>query len=206
MKIIVLTVGAFATNCYIVYDETTLEAMVIDPGEEGKRIIAQIEKNKLKVKYIVNTHGHGDHIIANKAVKEATGAELLIHTEDGPMLMDARLNLSTLMGQNIAKPAADRYVQEGDVLEIGTSKFKILHTPGHSRGGICLVGQGVVFSGDTLFQLSIGRTDFPGGSFEEIIDSIKTKLMPLDDSMVVYPGHGPSTTIGQEKRGNPFLR
>ena len=206
MKIIVLAVGAIGTNCYIVYDETTLEAMVIDPGEEGKRIINQIEKNQLNVKYIVNTHGHGDHIAANKVVKEATGAELLIHAEDGPMLMDARLNLSALMGQNITKPAADRYVQEGDVLEIGTSKFKILHTPGHSRGGICLVGQGVVFSGDTLFQLSIGRTDFPGGSFDEIVDSIKTKLMPLDDSIVVYPGHGPSTTIGQEKRGNPFIR
>jgi len=206
VKIIVLAVGAIGTNCYIVYDETTLEAMVIDPGEEGKRIINQIEKNQLNVKYIVNTHGHGDHIAANKVVKEATGAELLIHAEDGPMLMDARLNLSALMGQNITKPAADRYVQEGDVLEIGTSKFKILHTPGHSRGGICLVGQGVVFSGDTLFQLSIGRTDFPGGSFDEIVDSIKTKLMPLDDSIVVYPGHGPSTTIGQEKRGNPFIR
>jgi len=206
MKVIALNVGAIATNCYIAYDEESREAMVIDPGAEGKRIMAEIAKNKLQVKYIVNTHGHSDHILANKYVKDATGAELLIHTEDAPMLTNARLNLSAYMGENSTGPAADRLLQEGDVLKLGAAELKVLHTPGHSRGGICLVGEKVVFSGDTLFQMSIGREDLPGGSFKDLINSIKTKLMPLDDSLVVYPGHGPETTIGFEKRGNPFLR
>lgn len=205
MKIIALTVGAMGTNCYIAYDEDTREAVIIDPGAEGKRIIDQVERNNLKVKYIVNTHGHGDHIMANKYVKEATGAELLIHEEDAPMLTNARLNFSAFMGQGVSEPAADRFLKEGDVLSLGQAALKVLHTPGHSRGGICLAGEGVVFCGDTLFQLSIGRTDFAGGSFPELINSIKTKLLPLGDSTVVYPGHGPETTIGAEKRGNPFL-
>lgn len=205
MKVISLTVGDIATNCYIAYDEETLDAIVVDPGAEGTRIMAEVGKNNLKVKYIVNTHGHCDHIMANKHVKDATGAELLIHVEDAPMLTDANLNLSAFMGPNVSGPVADRYLQEGDILKLGSSELKVLHTPGHSQGGICLVGQGVVFCGDTLFQQSIGRTDFPGGSFPVLINSIKTKLMPLGDSMIVYPGHGPETTIGQEKRGNPFI-
>lgn len=206
MKIIALTVGPIATNCYIVYDEASREALVIDPGAEGKRIVAEVEKNHLKVKYIVNTHGHGDHIAANKYVKEATGAELLIHAADAPMLTDARLNMTAYMGKGISEPAADRFLAEGDVLKLGTTEFKVLHTPGHSPGGICLLGEQVVFVGDTLFQYSIGRDDLPGGSFTQLINSIKTKLLTLDDKIIVYPGHGPITTIGNERRGNPFLR
>ncbi len=206
LKIKTLPVGIIETNCYLVYDEETREAMVIDPGAEGRRIVDEIGELDLKVKYIVNTHGHGDHIMGNKEVKEATGADLLIHMEDGPMLTDSRLNLTNFMGRNVSEPAADRLLQEGDILTIGRYEFKVLHTPGHTRGGICLVGDGVVFSGDTLFQFSIGRDDFPGGSFKDLINSIKTKLMPLDDSTVVYPGHGPKTTIGDERRGNPFLK
>jgi len=206
VKIIALTVGPIATNCYIVYDEASREALVIDPGAEGKRIVAEVEKNHLKVKYIVNTHGHGDHIAANKYVKEATGAELLIHAADAPMLTDARLNMTAYMGKGISEPAADRFLAEGDVLKLGTTEFKVLHTPGHSPGGICLLGEQVVFVGDTLFQYSIGRDDLPGGSFTQLINSIKTKLLTLDDKIIVYPGHGPITTIGNERRGNPFLR
>ncbi|MFY9174579.1 MAG: MBL fold metallo-hydrolase [Peptococcia bacterium] len=205
MKIITLILGMTATNCYIVYDENTKEAMIIDPGDAGKRIMAEVEKNQLQVKYILNTHGHADHIGANKYVKEATGAELLIHAEDAEMLTEPSLNLSVYFGEPITGPAADRVLQEGETIKVGSLEFKVLHTPGHTKGGICLVCGDVVFSGDTLFQYSIGRTDFPGGSYQQLINSIKTKLMPLDDKIVVYSGHGPQTTIGAERRGNPFL-
>lgn len=200
-----MPLGPLATNCYLVYDEGTLEAMVIDPAAEGSRIMREVENRGLKVKYIINTHGHGDHIGANGYVKEATGAQLLIHAADGPMLTDPRQNMSAYMGQSITKPAPDRLLQEGDILEVGILKFTVLHTPGHTLGGICLVGHGACFSGDTLFQYSIGRSDFPGGSYEDLISSIKSKLLPLDDNVAVYPGHGPETTIGMERKGNPFL-
>jgi glyoxylase-like metal-dependent hydrolase (beta-lactamase superfamily II) len=205
MKIIVMPVGQIEANCYIVFEEEKRECMVIDPGDEGERIYAEIKKNNLNVKYIVNTHGHGDHIGGNLYLKEATQAELLVHEEDAPMLTDPAKNLSLYMSAKINKPAADRLLQEGDSLEIGNEKFTVLHTPGHSRGGICLLSGEICFTGDTLFQYSIGRTDLPGGSYEELIDSIMTKLMKLDDKTIVFPGHGPQTTIGKEKTQNPFL-
>lgn len=205
IKVIIMPVGPIQGNCYLVYDEETRECMVIDPGAEGTRIVSEIEKNDLRIKYIVNTHGHSDHISANQEVKEATGAELLIHEGDAPMLMDGAKNLSVFIGKSINKPAPDRLLKEGDELEVGTAKFKVLHTPGHTRGGICLVGENICFSGDTLFQFSIGRTDLPGGSFQQIVESIKTKLLALDDEVIVFPGHGPHTTIGKERVANPFL-
>ncbi len=200
-----LPVGPIEANCFVVYDEETKEAAVIDPGADGKRIIQEINKHDLKVKYIINTHGHADHIGANLDVKNSTGASLMIHEEDGAMLTDANSNLSVFMGRGITKPAPDVLLHEGDVIEIGSSTLKVVHTPGHTKGGICLYNEEVCFSGDTLFAGSIGRTDFPGGSYGEIINSIKTKLMPLADEIIVYPGHGPATTIGQERRTNPFL-
>lgn len=205
MKIVSLTVGPIMGNCFLVYDEEAKEAMVIDPGAEGPRIVREIEKRGLKVKYIVNTHGHSDHIGGNSSVKDATGAKLLIHEEDAPMLTDSRRNLSVFMGENLKLPAADEYLKEGDQLEIGNLKFTVIHTPGHTRGGVCLFGEGVLFSGDTLFEGSIGRTDFPGGSYKAIIQSIKEKLLVLDDEVIVYPGHGGETSIGREKVINPFL-
>jgi len=206
MKVHIMEVGAYQANCYLVFDEETKEALIIDPGAQGREIMAQVQKLGLNVKYIVNTHGHSDHIGANQYVKEATGAPLLIHEADAPMLTSPAKNLSIYFGEDINKPPADRLLKDGDVVEAGSLKFKVLHTPGHTRGGICLVGQEVCFSGDTLFAMSVGRSDFPGGSHETLINSIKTKLMTLDDETVVFPGHGPYTTIGQEKAGNPFLR
>lgn len=206
MKVIMMMVGMMATNCYIVYDEMTNEAIIIDPGSDGPRIMAEIEKRKLQVKYIINTHGHIDHIGANTYVKEATGVELLVHADDAQMLTESKHNLSVLMGKPFSGPAADRLLQEGEIIKLGSTEFKVLHTPGHTRGGISLVADGVVFSGDTLFQYSIGRHDFPGGNYQQLINSIKTKLMPLEDQTIVYSGHGPETTIGEERRHNPFLQ
>lgn len=195
MKIVVIPVGMLQANCYLVYDERTKEALVIDPGAEGVKLQKEIKKRELKVKYIVNTHGHRDHIEANQYLQEVTGAPLYIHEEDSAKLTDASKNFSATNG----------YLQDGDILEVGSLRWEVRHTPGHTQGGICLVGEGVCFSGDTLFDGSIGRTDLPGGSFEKIISSIKTKLLILDDQVVVYPGHGPQTSIGKEKETNPYL-
>ncbi|MGI6588916.1 MAG: MBL fold metallo-hydrolase [Peptococcia bacterium] len=206
MKISVLPVGTIEANCYLVSDAHTKEALVIDPGAEGEKIQKKIKELKLKVKYIVNTHGHLDHIGANRYLKEANDALLCIHKADSPMLTDPQKNISAyLLGEEINGPAADRYLQDGDILQVGGLCFEVLHTPGHTLGGICLVGHGVCFSGDTLFAGSIGRTDLPGGSFKEIINSVKTKLFVLADEIVVYPGHGSQTSIGYEKSTNPYF-
>lgn len=186
------TVGWLSTNCYVVGCEETKEAVLIDPGVESKReageILNFIEQNGFHIQYIINTHGHSDHISGNDVMKKATGAPLLIHESDASQVH------------------ADRKLRDGDVLHIGCLKLKVLHTPGHTKGGISLRGDNVVFTGDTLFPNSIGRTDFPGGSYEELIRSIRTKLLPLPDSFKVYPGHESPTTIGKEKKYNPFLQ
>jgi hydroxyacylglutathione hydrolase len=186
------TVGWLSTNCYVVGCEETREAAVIDPGMESEReteqILDFIEQNGFQVKYIINTHGHPDHISGNAAMKEATGAPILIHEN------------------HQARVQADRKLHDGDILQVGTFKLVVLHTPGHTPDGISLLGDNVVFTGDALFAGSIGRTDFSGGSFQELINSIKTKLLPLPDSFKVYSGHGSSTTIGNEKKYNPFLQ
>lgn len=206
MKIKSLVAGPIGVNCYIVYDENTLEGIVIDPGGNAADIIKAVKDDKLTVKYVVNTHGHSDHIGANTEICDTFGAKLLIHEGDKKMLTDSRANLSFYMGMNILSKEADQYLKNGDVIEFGDCKLKVLHTPGHSDGGICLVTDGLVFSGDTLFAESIGRCDFPGGSEVTLIRSIKDKLMPLPDDTKVLPGHGPGTTIGWERKCNPFLQ
>ncbi len=206
MKIIKLEVGQLGANCYIVYCKKTLHGMVIDPGGDAEKIIGLLNREKITVTAIVNTHGHADHIGGNDELKAATGAPILIHGDDAKMLVSAQGNLSMYIGNNLICQAADRLLADGDTIDIGEMKFQVLHTPGHTLGGICIYGNEVVFSGDTLFEQSIGRTDFPGGSHRQLLESIKTKLFVLEADTVVLPGHGPSTTIGVERQTNPFIQ
>jgi len=203
-------VGTLGTNCYVVSCTETREALIIDPGFEtdldARAVMKEIDQSKLDVKYIVNTHGHSDHVAGNGIVKRLTGAPILIHEYDAPMLIDSTENLSMLFGLRVASlPPADRMLHDGDVVRVGNIGLRVLHTPGHSRGSISLLGDEVVFTGDTLFAGSIGRTDLPGSSYEEMMLSLK-KLMTLPDRMRVCPGHFSTSTVGEEKRHNPFLQ
>ncbi len=186
------TVGWLSTNCYVVGCEETREAAVIDPGMDSERdaepILDFIKQNSLHIKYIINTHGHPDHVAGNAIMKKATGAPILIHESNS---------------ENVQ---ADRKLHDGNILQVGTLKLVVLHTPGHTPDGISLLGENLVFTGDALFAGSVGRTDFLGGSYEELMRSIKTKLLAIPESFKVYSGHGPSTTIGDEKKYNPFLQ
>ena len=210
MLIMPLTVGFLSTNCYLVACERELEALIIDPGFSGaeeKRILEEIAKRNLRIKYIVNTHGHVDHISGNMKIKEETGAQILVHREDAGMLMDPLKNLSRMLGLTVVSPPPDLVLQDGDKIRVGFLEFEVIHTPGHTPGSISLYcrSEKVVFTGDTLFAGSVGRTDLPGASHEKLMLSIIKRLFSLPDDTVVYPGHGEETTIGREKRWNPFV-
>lgn len=202
-----LEIGSVGVNCYILGCEETREAAVIDPGGNARAIINLLNKEQLNAKYIINTHGHIDHIGANRGVKDITNADILIHSADAKMLTSSVANFSFIMGTKVTSPPADRLLEHGDTIRIGsTIELEVIHTPGHSPGGICLrCGDKIIFVGDTLFQGSIGRTDFPGGSHPQLIQMINERLMCFDDDTVCYPGHGPATTIGFERKYNPFL-
>jgi len=204
-----LTLGALYTNCYIAGCSETREGLIIDPGfdrdTEAEKVLTRVEQHRLEVKYIVNTHGHPDHTAGNGLLKDATGAPIVIHELDAPKLTDSSKNLSLLFGLHVTSPPADQTLKEGDIIQTGKVQLKVLHTPGHSKGSIALLGDNVVFTGDTLFAGSIGRYDFPDASYKEIMNSLK-RLATLPDHLKVYPGHGPTSTIGQEKRSNPFLQ
>ncbi len=200
-----LVVGPLASNCYLVGSESNKEGMIIDPGDEAEVILSNVKDLELEIKSIVLTHSHIDHIGALREVKEATGAEVSIHTDEAESLQ--RQPLSTLFGISYpAPPPPDRSLEDGDSMDIGSLHFSVLYTPGHSPGCICLLGEGIIFSGDTLFNYGIGRTDLPGGSYDQLMNSIHTRLMTLPDNTAVYPGHGPDTTIGAERSSNPFLQ
>ncbi|MBC8463505.1 MAG: MBL fold metallo-hydrolase [Deltaproteobacteria bacterium] len=201
-----LAVGPIMANCFIAGCEDTHEAVVIDPGDEADRILLSLAESKLKVKYILNTHGHFDHVAANKKMKDATGADLIIHALDAPML--SQISASATMWGLAAddSPPPDQTVEEGDIINFGNLSLKVIHTPGHTQGGISFYADDCVFVGDTLFAGSIGRTDFEGGNFETLIASIREKLFRLADDTRVLTGHGPETTIGGEKQYNPFAK
>lgn len=200
-----LVVGPLMANCFIFGCAETKEAVVIDPGGDADRILLSLADSELKVKYIINTHGHFDHVSANGKMKDATGADILIHPLDAPMLGMLSSN-AAIFGVSVENsPPCDQTIEEDDTVSFGKITLKVIHTPGHTPGGISLYTDGIVFVGDTLFAGSIGRTDFPGGDFNTLISSIKTKLFKMDDDVRVFSGHGPETSIGSEKRFNPFV-
>lgn len=200
-----LVVGPLMANCFICGCSKTKEAVVIDPGGDASTILLSLADSKLKVKYIINTHGHFDHVSANGKMKDATGADILIHPLDAPMLEKLSSN-AAFFGVSVENsPPCDQTLEEGDTVSFGDITLKVIHTPGHTPGGISLYTNGIVFVGDTLFSGSIGRTDFPGGDFNTLISSIKTKLFNMKDDIRVFSGHGPETSIGIEKRHNPFV-
>ena len=200
-----LAVGPIQANCHILGCEETLEAAVIDPGDEPDRILLALAESSLTAKIIINTHGHFDHVSANKRLKEVTGAPILIHSLDAPMLDQLSSSAAAWGFTSDNSPKPDKELNDGDDVEFGHTTLKVIHTPGHTPGGVSLYVPDFVFVGDTLFAGSIGRTDFPGGSFETLKESICKKLFGLGDHVKVYTGHGPSTTIGEERRANPFV-
>lgn len=205
----ILPVGMLACNCSILGDEATGEAIVIDPGDEVGRVQEILARHNLRAKYIVATHAHIDHVGGIEKLKRATGAAVLMHQADLPLYQNVGMQAEWL---GVAPPGivdVDQFLKEGDRLHSGALELEVLHTPGHSPGSLSLHMQGgesKIFSGDTLFQGSIGRTDLWGGSFQEIMRSIASKLMAFPDATPVFPGHGAPTTIGRERECNPFLR
>ncbi len=207
MKVEVCQVGGLGTNCYVVYDEATREGAVIDPGAEADRILGLVKTRNLHIGAILFTHGHFDHVGAAADLHDVWQAPLWCHEEDVKCVLDA-VNQGMLFGERVkrAPEKVDFLLQEGVPVNIGPLAFRVLHTPGHTRGGVTLLTGKFAFTGDTLFRAGIGRSDFAGGSHRELLNSIKTKLFTLEDETVVYPGHGPSSTIGYEKHNNPFVR
>lgn len=203
-----MQVGPLGTNCYIVGDEKMRKVMVIDPGGNAQQILGTVANLRVEVVAIVLTHAHFDHVMGVEALKRATGAPLLAGEKERPVLESVETQAQTFGIAVPPLPPPERWLRDGDKIEVGALQFHVLETPGHTPGGICLYQpeNAVVFVGDTLMRGSIGRTDFPGGSLEQILRSIRTKLYALPDATVVYSGHGPLTTIGEEKRMNPFTR
>ncbi len=198
--------GPLAVNSYVVTDETTKKTFMVDPGGHNTQMVNHIKENNLELDYIILTHGHGDHLGGVPDMKrEFPDAKLVACIHDRALVEDPRLNMSSMVFGYPISLIADLYVDDGDLLKIGNMELKFLHTPGHTPGGMCILLEDVVFSGDTLFAQSIGRTDFPGSSYEAIVRSIREKLFMLPDDTSVLPGHMGSTTIGFEKENNPFV-
>ncbi len=207
MNVVRIPNGAFAENCYLVIDDATHECAVVDPGEEADRILREIERRGGRPVAIWLTHAHLDHVLGAAAVRAGTGAPLYLHPADRP-LYDHVPEQAVAFGLPVPAdrlPAPDRSFAHGDNVRVGTLEFQVRHAPGHSPGHVALVGPGIVFCGDLLFQGSIGRSDLPGGDTDTLMRSIERELLSLPDATIVYSGHGPETTIGAERRTNPFL-
>lgn len=198
--------GAMGANCYILSCPETKKAVVIDPGADGKRLQRWILEKGYQIEYILLTHGHFDHIGAVDDLRELFQTKVGIHEADAAMLTNGQANLSSFVGRAFEMKSADFLLEDGQVLTVGNLSITVLATPGHTQGGVCFLTSEGLLSGDTLFDGSIGRTDFPGGSLEQLLDGIGKKLLVLPEETRVYPGHGSETTIGREKRENPFLR
>ncbi len=205
MEIQVLPAGIFDSNTYILSEQG--ECAVIDCGADPERILKTVADNKLKVRYIILTHGHADHIFHVGTLKNATGATLCIHQQEQLLYSDSQKNGFETFGfsNQTELPDPDRLLKHGDKLPLGNSSLEIIHTPGHSPGSISVLAGNMLFSGDTLFARSVGRTDLYGGSGKSLTDSVRNRLFVLDGDTVVYPGHGPSTTIGFERENNPYV-
>lgn len=203
----ILAVGPLSANCFILGCEESKEGVVVDPGAEPGKIISAINRLGLRITSILNTHGHFDHVGGNSKLQEHTGAKLLVHEGDVRLLSMASDVAARYGATGENSPPPDAYLTDGMVIPVGSIQLQVIHTPGHTPGGCCLylADEGVLISGDTLFAEGVGRTDFPGGSHKALIESIRTRLFILPGETMVYPGHGPSTTIGHEKQNNPFI-
>jgi len=207
MRVEIIPVGPFVMNAYLLVDETSRSAALIDPGDEADRILEAVRRLEADPRMILATHGHLDHVAGIREIKERTGLPLYLHPDDR-FLIDRLPEHAVLFGlPPVAPPEVDHDLADGDVLSVGDLRIEVLHTPGHSPGSVSfhLPDEKILFCGDVLFQGSIGRTDLPGGSFDVLLRSIHERLFPLGDDVTVYPGHGPTTTIGHERRTNPFL-
>lgn len=207
MKIETLVVGPIETNCYIVSDPVSREAVIIDAGDDAEEILAYVEQNQLQVKYLLNTHGHFDHIQANDAIREKTGAQLAIHADDVELLASPEKVSAGMMSVIHGCREPEVVLHNGDTIAFGPYQLRVIYTPGHSKGGCCFyeVQEKVCFTGDTLFRGSIGRTDLYGGNYAVLLKSVRERLQVVADDVTIYPGHGPESTMAFERRANPYL-
>ncbi len=202
-----IVVGSFMENCWVIGNRRTGEAICVDPGDQPDEVLAMARDMGVRIKYIANSHAHIDHILGVGAIRDATGAKFLLHAGDLELARNTAATAKGWMGIDIPNPPdPDAFLDDNDDIDVDGLKLKVLHTPGHTRGSVCFYANGIVFAGDTLFQGSIGRTDLPGGDYDEEMASIVERLLVLPDDTIVLPGHNDQTTIGHERQRNPYVR
>lgn len=202
-----IVVGAFQENCWVIGNRRTGEAICVDPGDQPDEILAMARDMGVRIKYIANSHAHIDHILGVRKVREETGAKFLLHQADLTIARSVGESAKRFFGAEIQNPPdPDAFLEDGDDVDVDGLKLKVLHTPGHTQGSVCFLANGVLFAGDTLFQGSIGRTDLPGGDYDQEMASIVDRLLLLPDDTIVLPGHMDQTTIGAERQRNPYVR